>query len=61
MPVGRSKSGFRRVFNQHGIKTVKNLAGDSPTPLTTAGKKYSESGNWAATIKGHYANLLKKY
>jgi len=24
MPVGRSKSGFRRVFNQHGIKTVKN-------------------------------------
>lgn len=44
-----------------GIKTVKNLAGDSATPLTTAGKKYSESGNWATTIKGHYANLLKKY
>lgn len=44
-----------------GIKTVLNLAGDSATPLTTAGKKYSESGNWATTIKGHYANLLKKY
>jgi hypothetical protein len=44
-----------------GIKTVVKLAGNSSTPLTTAGAKYSESGNWTSLIKQHYTNLLKRY
>lgn len=44
-----------------GIKTVIKLAGNSSTPLTTAGAKYSESGNWTSLIKQHYNTLLKRY
>lgn len=44
-----------------GIKTMVKLAGSSSTPLTTAGAKYSESGNWTKLIKQHYNTLLTRY
>ncbi|MFN8577902.1 MAG: hypothetical protein U0354_13710 [Candidatus Sericytochromatia bacterium] len=44
-----------------GIKTIVKLAGNSSTPLSTAGSKYSESGNWTKMIKQHYNTLLTRY
>lgn len=44
-----------------GIKTMIKLAGNSSTPLTTAGARYSESGNWTKLIKQHYNTLLTRY
>ncbi len=60
----RLPSGQLPTFEQSldgGIRTVKKLAGDSATPLTTAGKKYAADGGWAKSIQLHYTNLLKRY
>ena len=60
----RHKDGSLPTFEESlagGIRTVKKLAGTSATPLSTAGAKYSEIGNWSTKVQGHYKTLLTRY
>lgn len=36
------------------IRTMKNLAGSSETPLTKAGERYSETGTWSVEVGKHF-------
>lgn len=53
----RLKDGSMPSFEQSlrgAIRTMKNLAGDSETPLSTAGRRYSATGAWTSEVSGHY-------
>jgi len=58
----RLKDGSLPTFEQSlegAIKTMLNLSGDSDTPLSQAGKKYSVSSTWTPTVKSMYTNMVK--
>lgn len=42
------------------IDIMKRLAGDSNTPLSQAGKRYSTTSSWTNAIKTHYATQLNR-
>ncbi len=53
----RLKDGSLPSFEQSlrgAIRTMKNLAGDSETPLSTAGKRYSTTGAWTSEVTTHF-------
>lgn len=59
----RLKDGSMPSFEQSlegAIRTLKNLAGDSATPLTQAGKRYSTTGSWTSDVMTHYRNLQSR-
>ncbi|MBC7475751.1 MAG: glucosaminidase domain-containing protein [Candidatus Sericytochromatia bacterium] len=59
----RHKDGSLPSFEQSlegGINTLLRHAGSGPNPLTTAGKKYSETGSWSAEVTSKYNHLMGK-
>jgi hypothetical protein len=57
-PDGRMPT-FEESLNS-AVRTLKNLAGDSATPLSTAGTRYAEDDRWTRAVTGHYENLLRR-
>ncbi len=59
----RHKDGSLPSFEESlegGINTLLRHAGNGPNPLTTAGKKYSETGSWSAEVTSKYNHLMGK-
>lgn len=40
------------------VRTLKNLAGDDPKPLSHAGEKYSTTGSWTQSVTNAYQTQL---
>lgn len=59
----RHPDGRKATFEESlegAIKTMKNRAGDSNTPFTTAGNKYcNPPAPWLKAVTGHYNHLNK--
>ncbi len=59
----RLKDGSLPSFSQSykaAVRTMINLANESATPLTQAGKKYSTTASWTNAIQTHYATQLRR-
>ncbi|PKL76110.1 MAG: hypothetical protein CVV27_11935 [Candidatus Melainabacteria bacterium HGW-Melainabacteria-1] len=59
----RLKDGSLPSFEESlrgAIRTLKNLAGESETPLSTAGRRYSTTGAWTGEVTRHYEVQLNR-
>ncbi|HEY9843236.1 MAG TPA: hypothetical protein V6D23_22390 [Candidatus Obscuribacterales bacterium] len=57
----RLKDGSMPSFEQSlkgAINTLKKLAGESETPLATAGKRYSTTASWTNSVTQHYMTQM---
>lgn len=59
----RLKDGSMPTFEQSlrgAIDTLQRLSGDSSSPLSTAGTRYSETGSWTTSVTAHYQTQLRR-